>query len=166
MLEGRILLPPERNRMEESEERKMPSGRGILAWLLFNRLSRSKHKVGRWLVGYGWVPGTDCSDSCLEMTEAAEKGHRKDTEPWQQSSVIMKFCGPSLSFQHSSEWQRMKMRWLMDNWKHRKSRLVLIPHVTERNKRNWIPSILSCPLRLVCGLVSFHAFISVQWDRS
>lgn len=31
---------------------------------------------------------------------------------------------------------------------------------------NWIPSILSCPPRLVCGLVSFHAFISVQWDKS
>lgn len=91
--------------------------------------------------------------------------------PWQQSRITVKFCCPSLFFQYSSEWRRMKIRRLQQINKRKQVKtqmgdLCWYCTLLKEMCSNWIPSIWSSPLRLVCGPVSFHAFIPVQWDRS
>lgn len=166
------------------------TGEGCWQTLLFNRLSASKHWVGLRLVGGGFALGTVCHDSCLEMMEAREKGGRKEQDHgggggsraeslW--NSVFLAVCAQSLTETEttsgrnkSTKRNQIKLqnvrRGCVGGCKACGGWLRFGGREVGSSPRgsccNWIPSILSCPLRLVCGLVSFHAFMSVQRDRS
>lgn len=99
--EEEFYYPEGETESKENERRR--AREGYWQTLLFNRAAQIQTQS--WpVIGRLWLGlGMGCSDSCLEMMEAPEKGDREVWEHDNKTRITVKFCCPSPSSPHGSD---------------------------------------------------------------
>lgn len=76
--------------------------------LLFNRAAQIQTQTWPVIGGLRLGLGMGCSDSCLEMMEAPEKGDGEERDHDNKTKITVKFCCPSPVSPNSSDRRRKK----------------------------------------------------------